>query len=178
MSTASRDYVPVSVINRILGAIIDIFVMLIPLLVAFAVFSIVGDKFASAFSGVLVWAVYEVVMYTKSGKTVGKGVVNARVTSDPATLALPTAQQAFIRSIARNGAPLSIIATFVPIFGIFVIGWALAIIITTLADPMKRGLHDKIAGTYIVSVAPGAIVNPSQGQSYTPPESPQQPPSL
>ena len=91
-------------------------------------------------------AVYEIGLVAARGQTLGKVAVKVRVV-DAMSAELPTLSQAIRRYL-----PL-----YVPAFGLSLLAVnaavlpALVIAISIAIDPYRRGLHDKAAGTIVVS---------------------------
>lgn len=103
-----------------------------------------GDDVVSGpvlFMIVIVIGVYQVTLITSRGQTVGKMLVRTRVIDDTSR-GLPSFQQAFV----RWGAPAAVGAVpWLSLLAPLMYAWL-------LRDPRRQGLHDKLAGTMVVSV--------------------------
>jgi len=84
--------------------------------------------------------VYETVVVARWGKTVGKVCFETRVVSE-ATEALPTVGQALRR------AALPSVTGFLGLIGLV---FSVAIVGAAAFDPLRRGLHDRLAGTIVL----------------------------
>jgi uncharacterized RDD family membrane protein YckC len=103
-------------------------------------------------------AVYEVVLIRLWGQTVGKrmlGIRVARITDG----AVPDWTASAVRYL------LPVLPLLLPIPGIFVL--SMVIYLAAVVDPLRRGWHDRAAGTIVVkasSSAPTAPPGPPPGQ--------------
>lgn len=84
--------------------------------------------------GFILGLVYYVALWTWRGQTVGKMAMRVRIIkTDGTPITLGTAVLRYVGYI---------VSTIVLLIGFFMIAW----------DGKKQGLHDKIAGTYVVKV--------------------------
>lgn len=90
--------------------------------------------------GFVFLAMYEVIPTALWGRTPGKAVVGTRVVG-VGDGAVP----GFKRAILRWALPAVA-------FQVHVVGWAIAVLLRAVlvADPLHRGVHDRLAGTIVV----------------------------
>ena len=103
-------------------------------------------------------AVYEVVLIRQRGQTIGKrvlGIEVVRVTDGR--------HPDWTASIVRYLLPL--LPALVPIPGVFLL--SPVIYLVAILDPLRRGWHDRAAGTLVVKVgqAPPAQARPASGET-------------
>ena len=100
----------------------------------------------------LVYMAYETLLVSRTGQTVGKWLCRVKVV-DWSTGTLLTPQQAAVRAFVP-GVFLLVSAT-APILGVPVLGLLqfvpLMIYVTVAASPVYRGVHDKAAGSIVLS---------------------------
>jgi len=93
-----------------------------------------------AVAAFLFLAVYEIVPTALWGRTPGKAIVGTRVvgTDDGR---VPGLKRAILRWVLPALA-----------FQVHVVGWVIALLLRSLlvADPLRRGVHDRLAGTIVV----------------------------
>ena len=99
-------------------------------------------------------ALYEIVLIRTRGQTVGKrvlGIKVVRITDG----ALPD----WTASVGRYVLPL--IPVLIPIPGVFVL--SLVIYLTAVVHPLRRGWHDRAAGTIVIKAEPPSRAGPPPG---------------
>lgn len=137
-----------SVGQRVGGALIDglltSMVVVVPLILGFVELEdFDGSLPAPIVLGLFLFgAIYTVVPTAVWGQTLGKIAVGTRVVADPDG-SLP----GWRRSALRWALPG--LAGRLPVIGLAV---SLAIVVSLLIDPRRRGLHDRLAGTVVVKV--------------------------
>jgi uncharacterized RDD family membrane protein YckC len=125
---------------RLLARLIDGVLIGLPL---FALEAALGFSWTAVVLAGLVGMVYEVGLIARRGQTVGKRVMGVAVTTS-ATHELPTLFQSFVRWLLPG------VAALAP--GLFSLLGALIVYLPMFFDPMRRGLHDQLAGTRVVVV--------------------------
>lgn len=134
--------------QRVVGALVDglltSMVVVIPLILGFVELDdFDGTLPAPILIGLFLFgAIYTIVPTAVWGQTLGKIAVGTRVVTE-ADGALP----GWRRSAVRWALPG--LAGRLPVIGLFV---SLAITVSLLLDPRRRGLHDRAAGTIVVKV--------------------------
>jgi len=137
-----------SLLQRLAGWLLDVLVTIVPataVLVPFIDLQEVVDTgelptYATAIP-LLVWLVYEVVLLTWLGRTLGCWVLGIRV-ARYADGQKPTFEQASLRSLL----PASIAAIPIPIINA---GW-IVVYMGALYNPLRRGFHDFAGGTVVI----------------------------
>lgn len=101
------------------------------------------------------FAAYDVVMHSRTGQTLGKLAMKTRLV----TLAgVRPDQAALLRRAAvypAGGLLLTAVTSLIPGFGLGVLIsllYAIAMAVPIFTDPMRRGLHDRTAGTVVIKV--------------------------
>jgi uncharacterized RDD family membrane protein YckC len=157
--------------DRLGAAVIDNVIFLIPWGVVSSVVLIGTDDRRPALlvgaAGSAIYALYDVVLHAKGGKTIGKMATGLTVV-DAETLGPITWRQAWVRSV---GIWLSCVGSLVaaislsdltasedsPLGDTFGVAyndpWTLPAFICMLVSPQRRALHDLIAGTAVVKDA-------------------------
>jgi uncharacterized RDD family membrane protein YckC len=140
--------------RRFAGAIVDYFVLQVSVFGVFAVFLAWTDHHESvrkvAWATALFAYLYVIVPTAVWGRTLGKYVVGTRV-----VLAEDGRVPGWSRSIARWGMvalPPGIVTLTLPrwSFPVYLV-WSIVVYIPILYDPWRRGLHDRVAGTVVVT---------------------------
>ena len=106
------------------------------------------DAGAAAVVSTAVYLSYVVGMTASRGQTLGKLALGTRVV-DVRTGALPTLWQAATRAVVPLAGLVVDVAVGVAAVGAF---WVLTVYGWLLADPRRRGLHDRAAGTLVVDI--------------------------
>lgn len=109
--------------------------------------------------------VYEAVLVSRSGQTLGKWMCMVKVV-DWQTGDLPPLSQATTRAVVPG--VLLLAGSAAPLVGVPALGYLqygpLVVYLTSLVDPLYRGVHDKAAGTIVLS-APRALRRPPRSGS-------------
>jgi uncharacterized RDD family membrane protein YckC len=113
----------------------------------------------------VVTGAYEVVATAVWGRTVGKVVARTRVV-DADTDALPSWRASIQRWLVPSAPDLLALVLWSTVVGaaigsVGVVGWAVACYVGILRPPWHQGLHDRVAGTVVVSTR--AVASPSGG---------------
>ncbi|MFC7218501.1 RDD family protein [Streptomyces polyrhachis] len=132
--------------NRVVARIIDYLIISVPVSILAAIFSGFDDyedtgTYGWSLFALLAYFVYEGVMLSKSGQTVGKKVMGIRV----AMLqdgAVPTGGPAWIRSSVYH------LPLLIPCLGWFF--WLFNVLSCTWDKPFRQCVHDKAAKTVVV----------------------------
>jgi uncharacterized RDD family membrane protein YckC len=150
----ARSYRPPGVVVRVFALLIDGLALSIPtMILAMTVSRMTSSTAVLDLVALGTFVIYEVATYACFGKTLGKKAVGLQVTSNLDTLTKPSARQAFNRVASRDILPVSIVWMFVPGASFALFAWTLLILLTIFKDADRRGLHDKLAGTYLVDVS-------------------------
>ncbi|MEA2844584.1 MAG: hypothetical protein QOJ69_2255 [Actinomycetota bacterium] len=136
--------------QRVVGAVADLFVfgaiVTTPFVLLRGAIRLEGAAVAAFVAVVFVLhGVYVVAPTARWGRTFGKLIVGARVVmQDDGTL---------------PGWRASVLRWFLPAFAWLIpyVGWAVSIGLraTLVRDPLRRGIHDRMAGTIVVRAEPG-----------------------
>jgi len=132
--------------QRLLARLIDS-VVLLPVL---AVLGVIASDRAQSFSWLMIVALYEIVLVTRRGQTLGKMALRTRVV-DRATGARPSLGQAATRWLTVIAGPL--VAVAVPAVGPLAAVCTLIVIVPAVRPPLHLGLHDLTAHTIVTSTA-------------------------
>lgn len=135
-----------SMVERIIGAVIDALILLVPTLLLVAVVPNVLDSLA----GIALSAGYVIFFLGYKGATIGGRIMNIKcVAAD--TGGLPGTERASRRWLLLFGPGV------IPVVGSLVV---LVIGISPLFDDGRRmqGWHDKWAGTYVVKTGPNSPI--------------------
>lgn len=133
---------------RAAARLADVVLVMVPawlVLAPLLILAFGSSRPASLGAVALAWAVtvgYETWLTTATGQTVGKRAVGIRVV-DRATARPPRNQASF-----RRAALPPVLGTVLP-----GLGWFLPYL-WAVWDPSRRGLHDRVAGTIVVRMAP------------------------
>lgn len=106
------------------------------------------DRPVAAAISTAAYLAYEVSLVVVRGQTVGKIALGTAVV-DTMTGRLPTTWQAATRAVVPLAGVLVDVALGIAAVGLF---WVLAVYGSLLLDERRRGLHDKAAGTMVVTV--------------------------
>lgn len=138
-----------SVLERAVSTLLDGLLFLGPATVAVAVAIVVGEvepdsaalRNWTGFGVVAAWTLYQVVLVTTWGRTLGSWAVGYRVArwSDGGK---PDLGQASLRALL----PAAFAALPIPILNA---GWVL-VFLAAAYNPLRRGFHDQAAGTVVV----------------------------
>jgi len=141
--------VPASLLQRIGGALVDglltSMVVVVPLLLGFVRFDDLQSLRLSAGWTValaVLGAAYTIVPTARWGQTAGKLAVGTRVVVE-ADGSLPGLRRSALRWFVSEG------VARLPYLGLLI---SLVVLGSVVADPRRRGLHDKAAGTIVVRV--------------------------
>ncbi|GAA2114486.1 hypothetical protein GCM10009802_13920 [Streptomyces synnematoformans] len=132
-------YIPVSVFLTLIGRIDD-----------FGDSDATGSQYGWGLFGMLVYLVYEGLMLTRSGQTVGKKLMGIRV-GMLENGAVPAGNPGWIRAAVYS------LPQLVPCIG--TLFWLYNVLSCTWDKPYRQCVHDKAAKTVVVS---------TQGQRFTP----------
>ena len=127
--------------QRLLARVVDGLILLAPNLLLYAAL----DGFAAVAAIGALDLLYEIPQLARWGQTVGKRALGIRVVTVDGGLP-PTPAQAFVRVVVPQ------VLFFSPSDTIAAVGpfWALAVYLPVFFEPMRRGLHDRAAGTRVV----------------------------
>lgn len=141
-------HVPASIVQRVAGALVDglltSMVVVVPMLVGLIDVEDLEGPLPPVFVPALILfgAVYTIVPTALWGQTLGKIAVGSRVVVE-SDGSLPGWRRSFLRwALPGLLARLSYVGLVL----------TLAIIVSIVIDPLRRGLHDRVAGTIVVRV--------------------------
>lgn len=102
----------------------------------------------------IVSAVYHVYMWTKMRATPGQIACNLQVgdvsTGNNLTLDQATMRWLALEAIAGLSTVFVFSAALYNLASLMIVAWVLALLITTASHPLRRGLHDRWAGSLVV----------------------------
>jgi uncharacterized RDD family membrane protein YckC len=136
---------PAGVLERFLARLID---FLIFILVAIVLYVAFPTNWVVSIIWTLLAIAYYAYLESSQGATVGKKVLKMRVLGP--TGGNPTMEQSLRRNSWLFLGLLSGFAVLGFLSGLAQIAACIAIAVTANSDPLKRGWHDKFAGTTVV----------------------------
>ena len=138
--------------QRILARLIDALVFLPVALLL----NVLVEGRARAAAGLALVAMYEILLVSRRGQTIGKMVMGTRIV-DRASGSVPDPGHVALRVLVLVAA--SLITLVIPAFENVDRVYSLAVLLPILRPPLHRGLHDFAAGTVVTSLrtapAPG-----------------------
>jgi uncharacterized RDD family membrane protein YckC len=167
--------------NRLMGYVIDAVILAILSFVGAVIISVVfgpvvtfnlsaephvsvnsGLAFANAGLGTAISALYFVVTWRRLGGSPGQRLLRMRVWAAPSGgsitlrqgivrwlfVGLPVGVEAML-SVALSGQAETLLLSGLAT-------WCIVLLVSTARDPMKRGFHDRIAGTVVIKSARSA----------------------
>ncbi len=137
---------------RAAARILDLVIVLIP---AYLVGLVLGDRAASDVAAPLwvrlifpiTFVAYETVLISRNGRTIGKMLFRASAI-EWTTGELPTPKEAFIRAIVPG---IFYFLYLLPGAFSFMFFLPPVIYLTSVADTLYRGIHDKLANTIVLA---------------------------
>ncbi len=142
---ASFTFVEPTFAQRILARLIDTAVLL-PLALLFGI--LLKGKL-SAVLGLIVGAVYEIVLVARRGQTLGKATMGTRIVNRESG-ALPDTLHVALRWLVLSAG--SLVALVVPEVANLNVAYLIAVLFPVLRPPLHRGLHDRAAATVVTSL--------------------------
>lgn len=131
--------------QRLLGRLVDAVVVFPAALLIGAVL----DGRTRAAVGLATVGVYEVVLVSRRGQTVGKIAMGTRIV-DRASGSLPDMAHVVVRWLVLIAG--SLVSLLVPAFAAIDVAYTVVVLLPVLLPPLHRGLHDVAARTVVASV--------------------------
>jgi len=112
------------------------------------VLGVVAEGRARAAGGLVLAALYEIILVSRRGQTVGKMALGIRIV-DRSTGSRPSVGQAVTRWLAVAAG--SLVALVVPAVGTIAAVYTVVVLVPVLGPPLHLGLHDRAARTIVTS---------------------------
>ncbi len=130
--------------------------------------SAIGAPPASFLAVFALAVVYETYFYATTGQTLGKRAFGIAVRRADGGVTRVT------EALSRAGLwwLLPAVSIFGPSVTVLLLAYGLALTVPAFVDPAHRGLHDRLAGTVVVQVAPPASPTAPPRAPPTPPTAP------
>jgi uncharacterized RDD family membrane protein YckC len=136
--------------QRLVARIVDTLVVALPVvLVARATLPLVTAEVVASIGLAALLVVYDSVQHARWGQTLGKRLTGIRVVPESGEDSRPSPSQALLRGAVYA---LPIAARSVPFFGVVAGIFWVANVGLLLERPRRQALHDRLAGTTVVSI--------------------------